>query len=180
MSDGLSARVITDGVTRAGWTAFVLGVGIHGLYRPLMLIAPHLLISAFLDMNDPKNLPVMGYAASFLMLAAFFQLADGAQAVGSGMLRGFQDTRVPMIYAAIGYWGIGFPSASGWRSALASAASASGSASPPVWAWSRPDVVALDAPGPASTGRAAVEQSYVRIEQLRRPTAPKPQLATCW
>lgn len=98
-----------EGVTRAGWTAFALGVGFMGFTALLMLIAPHLLISAFLDMNDPKNLPVIGYAASFLMLAAFFQLADGAQAVGSGMLRGLQDTRVPMVYAAIGYWGIGLP-----------------------------------------------------------------------
>jgi MATE family multidrug resistance protein len=36
-----------------------------------------------------------------------FQVFDGAQVVGAGMLRGLQDTRVPMIYAAIGYWGIG-------------------------------------------------------------------------
>ena len=43
------------------------------------------------------------------MLAALFQLADGAQAVGSGMLRGLQDTRVPMIFAGLGYWGIGLP-----------------------------------------------------------------------
>ena len=97
------------GVTRAGWTAFVLGVGFMACTAVLMLTVPHVLISAFLDMGDPKNLPVVGYATSFLMLAAFFQIADGAQAVGSGMLRGLQDTRVPMIYAAIGYWGIGLP-----------------------------------------------------------------------
>jgi MATE family multidrug resistance protein len=41
------------------------------------------------------------------MWAAIFQIADGAQVVGAGMLRGLQDTRVPMIYAAVGYWGIG-------------------------------------------------------------------------
>jgi MATE family multidrug resistance protein len=36
-----------------------------------------------------------------------FQIADGAQVVGAGMLRGLQDTRVPMIYAGLGYWGFG-------------------------------------------------------------------------
>ena len=97
------------GVTRAGWTAFALGVGFMVLTASLMLIAPHLLISAFLDMTDPKNLPVIGFAVSFLVLAAAFQIADGAQAVGAGMLRGLQDTRIPMVYAAIGYWGIGLP-----------------------------------------------------------------------
>lgn len=98
-----------DGVTRAGWTAFALGVGFMVFTALLMLIAPHLLISAFLDMTDPKNLPVIGYAVSFLILAALFQIADGAQAVGAGMLRGLQDTRIPMVYAALGYWVVGLP-----------------------------------------------------------------------
>ena len=59
--------------------------------------------------DDPKNALVVDLARSFLLLAAIFQLADGAQAVGAGMLRGLQDTRVPMLYAAFGYWGIGLP-----------------------------------------------------------------------
>lgn len=99
----------TGGVTRAGWTAFVMGVGFMVVTASLMLFAPRLLLSAFLDMGDPKNVPVIEFAISFLVLAAIFQLADGAQAVGSGMLRGLQDTRVPMIYAAFGYWGVGLP-----------------------------------------------------------------------
>lgn len=98
-----------DGVTRAGWTAFALGVGFMGFTAMLMLFAPHLLVGAFLDLGDPKNAPVVGFALSFLVLAALFQLVDGAQAVGAGMLRGLQDTRIPMIYAAVGYWGIGLP-----------------------------------------------------------------------
>ena len=57
--------------------------------------------------------PVVAFAVSFLMLAALFQLADAAQAVGSGMLRGLQDTRVPMLYAGVGYWGVGLPLAAG-------------------------------------------------------------------
>jgi multidrug resistance protein, MATE family len=98
-----------DGITRAGWTAFALGVGFMVFTALLMLFAPHLLVGAFLDLNDPSNGPVVGFALSFLVLAALFQLVDGAQAVGAGMLRGLQDTRVPMIYAALGYWGVGLP-----------------------------------------------------------------------
>ena len=48
-------------------------------------------------------------AVSFLVFAALFQIFDGAQAVAAGMLRGLHDTKVPMIYAAIGYWGVGLP-----------------------------------------------------------------------
>lgn len=98
-----------EGVTRAGWTALTLGVGFMVFTAALMIFAPHLLVGAFLDLNDPANAPVIGFALSFLLLAAAFQLVDGAQAVGAGMLRGLQDTRVPMIYAALGYWGVGLP-----------------------------------------------------------------------
>jgi MATE family multidrug resistance protein len=97
------------GVTRAGWTSFALGTGFMTVTASLMLFAPHFLIGAFLDVSDPKNALVLDLARSFLVLAAIFQLADGAQAVGAGMLRGLQDTRVPMLYAALGYWGIGLP-----------------------------------------------------------------------
>jgi multidrug resistance protein, MATE family len=97
------------GVGRAGWTAFALGVGFMIFTALLMLIAPRPLVGIFLDLNEPTNAPVIAFAVTFLMLAAIFQLADGAQAVGAGMLRGLQDTGVPMLYAALGYWGIGLP-----------------------------------------------------------------------
>jgi MATE family multidrug resistance protein len=45
----------------------------------------------------------------FLAFAGLFQIVDGAQSIAAGMLRGLQDTRVPMLFAALGYWGIGFP-----------------------------------------------------------------------
>jgi multidrug resistance protein, MATE family len=97
------------GVTRAGWTSFALGTGFMVITASLMMFAPHLLLSAFLDLSDPKNALVVELARSFLVVAAIFQLVDGAQAVGAGMLRGLQDTRVPMVYAALGYWGVGLP-----------------------------------------------------------------------
>ena len=43
------------------------------------------------------------------MIAAAFQLFDGAQAVLAGALRGLQDTRVPMLLAVFAYWGVGMP-----------------------------------------------------------------------
>jgi MATE family multidrug resistance protein len=75
----------------------------------VMLLWPRPLIGAFIDVADPANTRVIAFAVSFLAFAALFQIFDGAQAVASGMLRGLHDTTVPMIYAAIGYWGIGLP-----------------------------------------------------------------------
>ena len=42
------------------------------------------------------------------MIAGVFQLADGLQAVGAGLLRGLKDTTIPMVLALIAYWPIGF------------------------------------------------------------------------
>ena len=98
-----------DAVRRAGWTAFALGVGFMACIALVMLFAPRLLISAFVDISDPINAAVVDTAVIFLAIAALFQIVDGAQAVGAGMLRGLQDTGVPMILAAIGYWGVGMP-----------------------------------------------------------------------
>jgi MATE family multidrug resistance protein len=53
------------------------------------------------------NQQVIGLAVSFLVVAAAFQIFDGAQVVAAGMLRGLHDTRVPMLIAAFGYWAVG-------------------------------------------------------------------------
>ena len=81
-----------------------------GCMTALLLIAmPGILVAAFLDPGSAENGPVIALAVQFLFFAAVFQLADGAQVVGAGMLRGLKDTRRPMLYAALGYWGIGTP-----------------------------------------------------------------------
>ena len=95
------------GVAVAGWTSLGLAVAFMGLMALVMVAAPGLLVSAFLDAGDPANATVVRLATSFLVIAALFQVFDGAQAVGAGMLRGLHDTRVPMVYAAIGYWVVG-------------------------------------------------------------------------
>lgn len=95
------------GIARAGWTSFALGEAFMVLMALVMLAIPHLLVYGFLDESDPRNAEVITLAVSFLAVAALFQIVDGAQAVGAGMLRGLHDTTLPMVYAALGYWVIG-------------------------------------------------------------------------
>lgn len=97
------------GIARAGWCAFALAMVFMASMSVVMMSVPHILIGAFIDVSDPANAAVVAMATTFLFCAAVFQIADGAQAVGAGMLRGLQDTRVPMIYAGLGYWGVGMP-----------------------------------------------------------------------
>lgn len=96
-----------DGIRRAGWTAYGLGIAFMSMTALVMIFAPRPLIAAFLDLDDPVNAAVVALAVPFLAVAGFFQIFDGAQAIGAGMLRGLHDTRVPMVFAAVGYWGIG-------------------------------------------------------------------------
>jgi MATE family multidrug resistance protein len=109
------------GVAIAGWTALGLAVAFMGTMALVMIAAPGLLVSIFLDPADPANAPVIRLAVSFLVVAALFQIFDGAQVVGAGMLRGLHDTRVPMVYAGFGYWivglltGVGLGFGLGWE-----------------------------------------------------------------
>lgn len=98
-----------QGIRRAGWTAFAVTIAFMATMSLIMIGAPRQLINFFLDVSDPANAEIVRLATSFLMLAALFQVADGAQAVGAGMLRGLHDGRIPMLYALVGYWGIGLP-----------------------------------------------------------------------
>ena len=56
--------------------------------------------------RDPE---VVGLAASLLVIAGVFQLADGVQVVGSGLLRGLRDTRGPMLITIAAYWLVALP-----------------------------------------------------------------------
>jgi MATE family multidrug resistance protein len=94
------------GITRAGWTAWVLGVGFMGTMALVMWSIPHRLVTLFLT-DIPQNAMVIGLAVSFLRVAAAFQLFDGAQVIGAGMLRGLHDTRWPLLFALVGYWVVG-------------------------------------------------------------------------
>lgn len=94
-------------VGRAGWLALIFGTGFALCSATLLITASRFLVGAFIDVDAPANAEVTALAISFLAVAALFQLGDCAQAVGAGVLRGLQDTRVPMVFAAVGYWVIG-------------------------------------------------------------------------
>lgn len=56
--------------------------------------------------NDPS---VTEIAISLLLMAAIFQIADGVQIGAAGALRGYKDTRMPMVINTFSYWVMGFP-----------------------------------------------------------------------
>lgn len=106
------------GIKRAGWVSFILGTSFMAAMAVVLVLAPEVLISIFIDAEAPGSEEVAALAVSFLAIAAIFQIADGAQVVAAGMLRGLHDTTVPMVFALMGYWFIGIGVGAGlafWR-----------------------------------------------------------------
>ena len=95
-----------DAITRSGWTAWGLGVAFMALMALVMWIFPRELVGLFLEPEAARG-RVAELAVTFIVIAAAFQIADGAQVVGAGMLRGLHDTRVPMVFGLFGYWVFG-------------------------------------------------------------------------
>ncbi len=93
------------GAARAGWTAAGLGVSFMTLSALLFWLAPGVVVWIYAGSAPEPS--VARLAAALLAVAAVFQLFDGMQAAIAGALRGLKDTRVPMLIAAVAYWGVG-------------------------------------------------------------------------
>lgn len=100
-----------EAIGRAGWAALLTGLAFVGVSATAMILAPRLIVSAYVDVGEPANAAMIAFVLQYLIVAAAFQLVDGAQAVVAGVLRGVQDTRVPAVIAIVSYWLAGFTTA---------------------------------------------------------------------
>lgn len=98
-------------VGRAGWASLLVGTLFMTASALVFWFAGRQLVGLFLDLDQQANAEVAQLAVSFLVIAALFQLVDGAQVIGVSALRGLKDTKVPMWLALTGYWGVGFATA---------------------------------------------------------------------
>lgn len=92
------------GMARAGNAGIAVGIGCMVVTAAAMWFAPRALLGLYIDTAGPANAALVAFAVQYMVLAAAFQLFDGAQAVTMGALRGLQDTSVPMAIAIFGYW----------------------------------------------------------------------------
>lgn len=91
-------------VHRAVLTTYVVVIGFMTLCALAFLWAPRELLGLYT--RDPRIVEV---GLGLLMMAAAFQVFDGAQVAGLCALRGAADTRVPMGITVLAYWVIGAP-----------------------------------------------------------------------
>ena len=92
---------------RAAFTGGGVALAAMWLTASAFWLFPERITGLFLDLGDPANHDVVGFAISFIGFAAMFQLADGVQVAASGALRGYKDTTVPMYISMVSYWLIG-------------------------------------------------------------------------
>ncbi len=92
------------GAARSGWTAILIGAGFMAISGTTMTLLPGPLLGIFT--TDPGILAV---ARTLLIAAAVFQVFDGIQVVGTGVLRGAGETRLPMFANLAAYWAVGLP-----------------------------------------------------------------------
>ncbi|MCK0166087.1 MATE family efflux transporter [Jannaschia sp. S6380] len=97
------------GLRRAALAASILSAVAVVLAVILYLGGGPWIIGLFLDPADPMAPEILILGVHLLVLAALFQLVDAGQVMSLGMLRGIQDTQLPMIYAIVSYWALGIP-----------------------------------------------------------------------
>ncbi|PQO22828.1 MATE family efflux transporter [Rhodobacteraceae bacterium WD3A24] len=98
-----------DGLRLGALVACALSAGVALATMVLYVAAPAALIGLFVAPDDPARPAIIAIGVPFILVAAVFQLADSAQVMAMGLLRGLQDTRVPMVIATIAYWVLGIP-----------------------------------------------------------------------
>jgi multidrug resistance protein, MATE family len=88
----------------AGQATFVCGLVVMGISAATFALIPRPLARIF---THEEN--VIAVAIPLMLVAAVFQLSDGIQAVGAGVLRGAADTKYTFYANMVGHWLIGFP-----------------------------------------------------------------------
>ena len=94
---------------RGAAVAIALSLAFAGLTVLVFLTVPEPMISVFIDPASTDRAAILTIGTVLLACAALFQLADSMQVLALGMLAGVHDTKIPMVFAAISYWVIGFP-----------------------------------------------------------------------
>jgi len=89
---------------RIGWVAMGMTLTLMSLCA-LVFVVWNRELPAFY-VSDPV---VLRSASILLLIAAAFQLVDGLQALGVGLLRGMEDKRIPTLLVLVAYWVVALP-----------------------------------------------------------------------
>lgn len=97
-------REDTPSARRAGLTAFA-SVVVFMSFGALFFVALPTQLAALMS----SDAQVIATSAALFVVVAFFQVSDGVQAVGAGVLRGTGDTTFTFWANIVGHWCVGLP-----------------------------------------------------------------------
>jgi MATE family multidrug resistance protein len=97
-------RGISRDVRAAGFSAVLVCTGFMAAAGLLFILFRHSLPWFYVS-----DRVVLEMSATLLVIVAFFQISDGIQAVGLGILRGITDMKIPTLITLVAYWIIGLP-----------------------------------------------------------------------
>lgn len=92
-------------VRRAGYVATWLGIVLAAILTLAVVISRFGIAEIFLGENTDATAEL---SATLLLVGSTFFIADAIQTIAAGSLRGMNDTRVPLLFAILSYWLIGF------------------------------------------------------------------------
>jgi MATE family multidrug resistance protein len=95
---------------RAGFSATVLGAALMAMVTLAVVALRHVIPPLFLG-ETATSAEAARTAATLLLIGATFFVADAVQGIAAGALRGLNDTRWPLAFAAVSFWLVGFTSA---------------------------------------------------------------------
>jgi MATE family multidrug resistance protein len=93
-----------DEVKKAGYTSLALSLSIMSVFAVVFISFRNYLPLIFINEKE-----VILLAANLFIIAGFFQLSDGTQATGLGILRGLTDVKIPLYLSFAAYWLFGIP-----------------------------------------------------------------------
>jgi MATE family multidrug resistance protein len=98
---------------RAGFSAMMLGAAFIAAATLLVIVLRDVIPLAFLGRDAAGEAETARLVGALLLIGATFFINDGLQGIAAGALRGLNDTAVPLVFAALSFWIVGFTSAYG-------------------------------------------------------------------
>jgi multidrug resistance protein, MATE family len=95
-------------VKRSGLVAIWLGVVVVAALTVAVIVGRFAIARLFFGVAASTAGDAIALTATLLLVGATFFVTDGIQTIAAGALRGMNDTRVPLLFAVISYWLIGF------------------------------------------------------------------------
>ena len=103
-----AGRRDSEATRLAGMAAIALGATFMAAMTLIVALSRHVIPLLFLGFETAAADATLQLAAILLAVGASFFIADGIQTVAAGALRGLNDTRMPLLFAAVCFWAIGF------------------------------------------------------------------------